>query len=76
MEANTRLKTSIRLRNDRRDLLAYYERKREITLTDLGITCQACDQTFAHSNVPGTQKVMRDVGQPSTVSDCPHIAGH
>lgn len=37
MEANNRLKTSIRLHNNRLDLLAYYERKRENTLTDVGI---------------------------------------
>lgn len=76
VEANTRLKTGIRLYNNRLDLLAYYDRKREITLTDVGIICQACDQTFAHVNVPGIQKVRKDTGQLSIVSDYPHIAGH
>ena len=76
VEANTRLRTSIRLHNNRLDLLAYYERKRKITLTDVGITCQVRYQNFAYLRVQwDTANVIEDVGQLFTVSDRPHIAG-
>ena len=51
VEGNTRLRISIRLHNNRLDLLAYYERKRKITPTDVGVTCQAHYQIFAYLRV-------------------------
>ena len=51
VKANTRLKTRIRLPNNRLDLLAYYEKKRKIILTDVGITCQARYQLLAFMTV-------------------------
>lgn len=77
MEANTRLKASNRLHNDRLDLLACYEAKREITLTDVGITCQAHYLIFEYMNVQwDTKKVLGDMGQLFIESDRLHVAGH
>lgn len=76
VEANTRLRISIRLHNNRLDLLAYYERKRKITLTDIGVTCQAHYQTFTYLRVQwDTENIIEDVGQFLIVSDRPHTAG-
>lgn len=76
VEANTSLRISIRLHNNRLDLLAYYERKRKITLTDVGVTCQAHYQTFAYLRVQwDTENIIEDVGQLLIVSDHPHTAG-
>lgn len=47
----TKLKTSTKLHNNRLDLLAYYERKRKITLTYVGITCLAHVQIFVYANI-------------------------
>lgn len=76
MEANTSLKTSIRLHNDRLGLLAYYERKREITITDVRITCQTYYQTFACVNVQCDTRSPEGTGQLFIVPGCPRTAAH